>query len=875
MTDPASRDSVSLNGGAAPLTSEDSFRIMMDGIQDSAIFLLDPAGRVQTWNAGARRIHGYAETEIIGQPLTVFCPQEQQVLTSAMERLTAAAAKGRFDDEGWRLRQDGTSFWAKTVITPIYGSNKLAGFSVVVRDLTERRSAEEALRMSEARFEGIVRISEDAIISIDKAQVITMFNDGAEKTFGYTAAEIIGQRIEVLVPARFGAVHHRHVENFGGSPDSLRAMNERGAIFGRRKDGSEFPAEASISKFEVGGEKVLTVRLRDITARVHAEEAVKLSQARFEGIVRISEDAIISIDNNQNITMFNDGAEKIFGYSAKEIIGKRIEALVPDRFGSVHHRYVETFGSSPDALRAMNERGAIHGKRKDGSEFPAEASISKFEVGGEKVLTVRLRDITARMRAEEAVRLSQARFEGIVRISEDAIISIDNNQTITMFNDGAEKIFGYAATEIIGRRIEALVPDRFGSVHHKYVENFGASPDALRAMNERGAIYGKRKDGSEFPAEASISKFEVGGEKVLTVRLRDITERMKAEEAVRLSQARFEGIVRISEDAIISIDDDQKITMFNDGAEKTFGYALNEIMGQKIDKLIPSRFWKNHGQYVTNFAGSPDTLRPMNERGSLFGTRKDGTEFPVEASISKFEIGGERVLTVRLRDITDRKKAEEQIKSSLHEKEVLLKEIHHRVKNNLQVVSSLLSLQSGYPRVESVRDLFIESQNRVKSMALIHEKLYQSQDLANIDFSDYIESLAHHLFHSYTANPDLVSLGTDVDVSLDIDHAIPCGLIVNELLSNSLKHAFPDGRRGRIMLYFHPDGTDFKLRFSDDGIGLPTGLDFRHTDSLGLQLITTLTNQLNGVVEHRGITGTEFEIVFPAPHASKAAGDRI
>jgi two-component sensor histidine kinase len=228
---------------------------------------------------------------------------------------------------------------------------------------------------------------------------------------------------------------------------------------------------------------------------------------------------------------------------------------------------------------------------------------------------------------------------------------------------------------------------------------------------------------------------------------------------------------------------------------------------------------------------------------------------------------------VRLRDITERKRAEEQIKSSLHEKEVLLKEIHHRVKNNLQVVSSLLSLQSGYPRVESVRDLFIESQNRVKSMALIHEKLYQSQDLANIDFSDYIESLAHHLFHSYTANPDLVSLTTDVHVSLDIDHAIPCGLIVNELLSNSLKHAFPDSRRGVMNLYFRPVGKDLTLRFSDDGIGLPAGMDFRNTDSLGLQLITTLTNQMNGRVEHRGGVGTEFEIVFPASQSGKGAGN--
>ena len=162
----------------------------------------------------------------------------------------------------------------------------------------------------------------------------------------------------------------------------------------------------------------------------------------------------------------------------------------------------------------MNERGAIYGKRQDGSEFPAEASISKFEVGGEKVLTVRLRDITARMNMPR--KRSDSHRPGSKALSafrKTPSFRLMMPRSITMFNDGAEKIFGYKAAEIIGQRIETLVPDRFGAVHHGYVENFGTSPDALRAMNERGAIYGKRKDGSEFPAEASISKFEVGRRK--------------------------------------------------------------------------------------------------------------------------------------------------------------------------------------------------------------------------------------------------------------------------------------------------------------------------------------------------------------------------
>ena len=318
------RDGVARESSVRNSESEDQFRLMMEGIQDSAIYLLDNEGNVTAWNSGAARLHGYAAEEILGKNVAVFYPSEAGVTAGDNPKLETARASGRYDDEGWRLRRDGGRLWAKTTITALRERN---GFSVVVRDLTERRAAEEALRLSEARFEGIVRISEDAIISIGDDQIITMFNDGAEKIFGYKASQIIGKRIDVLVPERFGSVHHKYVENFGASPDSLRAMNERGAIFGRRHDGTEFPAEASISKFEVGGEKVLTVRLRDITARKQAEEAVRLSQARFEGIVRISEDAIISIDDRQTITMFNDGAEKIFGYTAAEIIGKRIEAL--------------------------------------------------------------------------------------------------------------------------------------------------------------------------------------------------------------------------------------------------------------------------------------------------------------------------------------------------------------------------------------------------------------------------------------------------------------------------------------------------------------------------------------------------------------------
>jgi len=215
-------------------------------------------------------------------------------------------------------------------------------------------------------------------------------------------------------------------------------------------------------------------------------------------------------------------------------------------------------------------------------------------------------------------------------------------------------------------------------------------------------------------------------------------------------------------------------------------------------------------------------------------------------------------------DITQRKQAEEQIKASLREKEVLLKEIHHRVKNNLQIISSLLNLQSRNIKDRQLLDMFRESQNRIKSMALIHERLYQSKDLARIDFLEYIRNLAAHLFRSYCINSDAIKLKIDVEnVALGIDTAIPCGLIINELVSNSLKYAFPAGAEGEVRIHLRPaSDSKYLLIVSDSGVGLPQDLDIRSTTSLGLRLVSTLTDQLGGTIEIQNSGGTEFRITF-------------
>ena len=215
-------------------------------------------------------------------------------------------------------------------------------------------------------------------------------------------------------------------------------------------------------------------------------------------------------------------------------------------------------------------------------------------------------------------------------------------------------------------------------------------------------------------------------------------------------------------------------------------------------------------------------------------------------------------------EIVERTRAEERMRASLKEKEVLLKEINHRVKNNLQLISSLLSLQSGSLGDEQARHSLKECQNRIRSMALIHQNLYQSEDLARIDFDEYIRNVMVNLFHAYGINPNAVTPTINVDdISLGLDTAVPCGLIINELVSNSLKHAFPGGMRGQIHIELRSnDDGQVTLRVGDNGVGFPAALDFRKTESLGLELVNTLADQLEGTIELHGNSGTEFEIKF-------------
>ncbi len=315
--------------------------------------------------------------------------------------------------------------------------------------------------------------------------------------------------------------------------------------------------------------------------------------------------------------------------------------------------------------------------------------------------------------------------------------------------------------------------------------------------------------------------------------------------------------------AMIVVNAQGEIVRLNRLAESIFGYAAPELEGQLVEVLIPARYHAQHTGFRHGFMAET-TPRPMGAGRDLSGLRKDGSEFPVEIGINPVETGeGPMVLSVVL-DLSERKQSERRIQDALQQKDLLLKEVHHRVKNNLQVIHSLLDLQALTIEDAGTVGMLRDSQNRIRSMSMIHQTLYQSQDFAQVDFDQFLGGLLPRLMESYASTAGHVTIDVQAhDMKLPINEAIPCGLIVNELVSNALKHGFSGGRRGTIeVVITQGDDQDIEMSISNNGHPIPEDLELDHNGSLGLQLVHLLTQQLHGELTTQRALPTCFTLRF-------------
>ena len=454
-----------------------------------------------------------------------------------------------------------------------------------------------------------------------------------------------------------------------------------------------------------------------------------------------------------------------------------------------------------------------------------------------------------------------SKFKAFLEAAPDAIVVVDVHGRIVAANALAQSMFGYRREQLLGERVEMLVPEAYRAAHHLDRETYSHAP-RTRPMGIDRELRGLRANGEEFPLQISLSPIETEGGTLITSIIRDMTTQ-------RLAEARFRGLLESAPDSIVVVDGAGIITIVNSETERMFGYERHELLGQPIEILVPERSRGRHHGDRAAYSADPNT-RPMGAGRQLTGRKKNGSEFPVEISLSPLRAENETLVISIVRDVTERRLFEEQIQTSLREKEALLREIHHRVKNNLQITSSLLRLQASNISDVSARSIFDETQMRIRSMALVHEKLYQAKNLTRINFGDYVRTLGELLFKSFAVTSDAVVLDVaGQDVFLDIDTAVPCGLIVNEVLSNALKHAFPGGH-GAIFVRLELAAGRCVMTIRDDGVGLPPQFDLGSIDTLGLQLVRGLVQQIEGSLELRSVIGTEFRIEFPSERLAHA-----
>lgn len=568
-------------------------------------------------------------------------------------------------------------------------------------------------------------------------------------------------------------------------------------------------------------------------------------------------------DTKGNILQANEKMLISLDYKESEIGSLTVfDLLGPDQ----KPNYTEFINSTMCDDACTGEFALI---KKNAGSFPVNVSSNLIKLGGDDLILCFMDEITKLKLAEQELREKNYFIDSIIENIPNMIFVKDARELrFVRFNKAGEDLLGFSRDQMLGKNDYDLFPEKEADFFTNKDRAVLKSGELMDITEEE--IHTKFRGIRTLHTKKITINDEYGTPKYLLGISEDITELKKGQDMLRQNEEYYRSVVENAHDLIIETDYSGNFLYVSPNHKTILGFEPEELLGRSIFENVHP---EDKDKVVAEFSRAVMTQSYGNEIFRYRNKKGDWMWFETNGRPIQTPSGPVRII-LHTRDITERFESEEEIRRSLREKESLLREIHHRVKNNLQVISSLLSLQSDYVTDGDTLRLFQESQNRIYTIALIHEQLYQSKDLGQIDIRNYIQDLTDNLKSVYGDDGSAVVVEVDSqDIAVNIDTAIPCGLIINELFSNSFKHAFKNGSGSSahndngnlISVGFQSNQENgFVLSVKDNGKGLPSGLDYRNTETLGLQLVATLTDQLKGKMEVERGEGCGIRITFPS-----------
>ncbi len=480
----------------------------------------------------------------------------------------------------------------------------------------------------------------------------------------------------------------------------------------------------------------------------------------------------------------------------------------------------------------IGEEFAVEMLKKGATDYVLKHNLSKLGYAVRRALT-EAQEHLERKKAQEALLESEKKYRALFEKTKNPILVFNDEGTFIDFNQAAVDFLETEPDQLLKLKIHHFLAPDSDPVDMKDWSTGRIVELPLEINNELKIL------------ELTITPVELGERNIIFGTGRDLTKQKRMENALKESEEKYRLLVENQTDMVVKFDPEGKVLFASPSYCEVLGRTEESILGSNFLPLVHQEDQEKTQRGLEKLRRPPYVVflehRMLTMNGWRWIAWADKAIMDDEGNLEAFVGVG--------RDITERKLAEDRIMRSLKEKELLLREIHHRVKNNLQIISTLLSLQSSQIEDQRVIDLYRESQNRILSIALIHENLYQSEDLTNINFANYVKNLIDDLFHSYGVDPDKIQINMQIkDIIMGIETAIPSGLIINELISNTLKHAFFQGEGEIYLELSRKDNDKYQLIVRDNGKPFPDDFKFENTDTLGMKLISSLVAQLDGTI---------------------------